>query len=544
MLVSSSAEVRQAIGTEAWDQLTYPKIFLDSVEAVSPVILGTETGRTLLVNVSDSAAVQNLGGFKTETWGRYFDWDQEAGHPAPTFAEVVTRAAGHRTISVGPDLVAARYEALVSAGPVELRDEPVHAGGACFVYEKRRAEVEAQWAATRDRDAEAVSSFVATLRFGQELLEAMSRPPVGFAPLDSGLAAAGLTGFLVTSPFNAELLTGLPAILCEQLGLACLFRPDRDTLLVMTRRPLERCDFAALPSAPSAKDVLVGAKLRGPIGFEEGHLTIGQHRLLTEAGIELRGAIGTLRRWEDQRAGTDLPYFVVAANGVLRGVAAAEGFLDRHVDSEPTERDVVAAFDQGVAAFARSVGFEGRVGSYFDIVHPGERTLLPAVAGDFPLRAGDATIKFDMGLLVRDAFGCVRGCSDIARTLSPDPLVGASHDALRTALVDRLIPSMRPGMSGGAIHAAGVEALRGCTDALAAAGLMRPDRTLDGYVRDCGHTIHRTTAGSVYFLPGVKQTVEPGMLGCVEYVWPIGDRIVAVEEGYYVTDTHVVPFTI
>jgi hypothetical protein len=33
------------------------------------------------------------------------------------------------------------------------------------------------------------------------------------------------------------------------------------------------------------------------------------------------------------------------------------------------------------------------------------------------------------------------------------------------------------------------------------------------------------------------------MLGCVEYVWPIGHRIIAVEDGYFITDDEVIAFT-
>jgi len=169
--------------------------------------------------------------------------------------------------------------------------------------------------------------------------------------------------------------------------------------------------------------------------------------------------------------------------------------------------------------------------------------LLPATAGAYPVGADDRTVKFDMGLTVADAFGCVRGVSDIARTICAEPGIEALHDELRGILIDRLIPAIKPGMTGGEIHAVGVELLRPLEERLRSLGLLPEGRSVDGYRRDCGHTIQRQTISSVYFLPGVQQKVEDGMLGCVEYVWPINDILIAVEDGFLITPEGGVPFT-
>jgi Xaa-Pro aminopeptidase len=340
------------------------------------------------------------------------------------------------------------------------------------------------------------------------------------------------------------MFTGLPSQVAEQYGMACLFVPGDEHVTIFAKRPFDRPDFEAAGQSVSLAQAVRSVVGDRPLGIEEGHLGIGVYDALSEAGCAARPSVSILRRWMDHRAGTDLPYFIVAANAVLAGFRRASDYIVRHVQAGVTERDANAIFAAGASEFAKSVGMDGRIGLYFDIIHSGERTLLPAIAGDHPILPAHQTIKFDMGILVGDAFGCVRACSDIARTLSPSRALEQCHDDLRALLVDRLIPQMRPGMSGGDIHALGVRSLRECEAGLRKAGLMREGATMDGYTRDCGHTIHRTTSGSVYFLPGVKETIEPGMLGCVEYVWPIDDKIIAVEDGYYVTDTEVIPFTI
>ncbi|MGO4836128.1 hypothetical protein AB4144_28180, partial [Rhizobiaceae sp. 2RAB30] len=110
-------------------------------------------------------------------------------------------------------------------------------------------------------------------------------------------------------------------------------------------------------------------------------------------------------------------------------------------------------------------------------------------------------------------------------------------------LIEALIPSIRPGMSGAQIHALGVDLLRPLEGDLRRLGLLPDGKNIDGYLRDCGHTIQRQTISSVYFLPGVTEKIEPDMLGCAEYVWPVGDTLIAVEDGYLVTAAETIPFT-
>jgi Xaa-Pro aminopeptidase len=512
---------------------------LDNIENAYPVLVEADNTATLVLNVADSAAIgARQRTYAIETYGRYFDWDQPTSMRISTFAEVVRGIAGPEPLEVSADLPVSRFKALSGTGPVEVCSCAVEEP-AC-VYRKRRLEIEHQWRITRDADAAAIGTFVSALRCGRELMTAMTAPSVGFAALEALMVDAGIDGFFVSSPYNAELLTGLPAGVAEQFGLSCLFVVGDECVTVLARRPFERQDFH--PLGRSALGVMrLGGKR---VGIEEGHLGIAAYRALAQTGCVIEESVSLLRRWQDQRAGTDLPYHIAAANAVLGGFERAKEYLLSRTKSGATEREARAIFDQGAMDFARIIGIKGRLSPYFDIIHSGERTLLPAASGDYPLLPTHKTIKFDMGLLAHDAFGCVRGCSDIARSLSPVPAIQRAHDELRSQLIDCLIPAMRPGMTGGEVHALGIEILRGSEDTLRDAGLIRDHMKVDGYVRDCGHTIHRTTLGSVAFLPGVKQTVEPGMVGCVEFVWPVGDTIIAVEDGFFVSETEVLPFTI
>jgi Xaa-Pro aminopeptidase len=264
---------------------------------------------------------------------------------------------------------------------------------------------------------------------------------------------------------------------------------------------------------------------------------------LVATGVVLAEGDRVLRRWQDRRAGEDLGYFVFAANAVIEGFAAASAFFGRAKGARLTERDLAAAYRDGVYRFGERIGFKGHHSPYFEIVHSGARTSLPATAADYPVSHDDLTIAFDMGIVVRDSAGCARAVSDIARTICATPRLSEARDQLRKALIDGLIPRIRPGLTGEEIYAIGVDCLRPLEPMLRAAGLLPPGKGVVDYRRDCGHAIHRQTVSSIYFVPGNRETIEEGMLGCVEYVWPIGDILIGVEEGYLVTREATVPFT-
>lgn len=533
--------ITQRVGREFIDQLTYPGIYRGSPLNVSPVMIEQDGEIGLVISHPDSDACKVLPpGIRREIYGRYFDWNSDMGLPVTTFAQAVRKFCGAGVIACQAALPLSRYQALAESGPVDLFDLPPEPG--LFVYTKRRSELESQWIATRDADAAAFAPFVETLRGGATLVAAMTSRATGFAPLDALCAEKGMGALYLTAPHELEMFTGLPARAIEQSGISVLFTPGKEEITVLSQHPLARADFEARGEAAALADVLVSSGSTR-IGIHKDHIAAGTYLALEKTGLRFDDAGYVIRRWQDRRAGDDAVYFIFTANAVLHGIAAARAFFLRNASGAMIERDLVAIYHQGVQRFARRYGFADRIGSYFDIVHSGARTLLPATAGDYPVGVHDKTIKFDMGLTVSDSFGCIRGVSDIARTICADAGMEAMHDRLRTILIDKLIPAIKPGMSGGEIHAIGVDLLKPLESDLHRLGLLPEGKGVEGYRRDCGHTIQRQTISAVYFLPGVSEKVEEGMLGCTEYVWPVDDILIAVEDGYLITADGGVPFT-
>jgi Xaa-Pro aminopeptidase len=537
-MISSKSDLEAVCGDEFVSRLTYPAIFRGAPLSVTPVVVVRGAEKTVVINDADSDASEALdNSFSVVRYGRYFSWDE---NPAPVkdFATAVRDVCGDESLTCSLDLPMARYEALAAKGPLALADPLFFKPRK--LYRKLSSEIEAQWSQSRDDDVHAVESCAKTFPDADLLISFMKRPMVGFEPLRELCRTSGIDALLVTAPHEVELFSGLPSKLNEQLGIWAVFFPGDKEILLASEQPLVRGDFHPVDSKASLGGLL---KEAGTVAAQKNDMGSGDWLCLDGMGVALVAGDEVLRRFQDCRAGSDLVYFFVAANAMIEGLHAAKTFFERANGAPLTERDLVAAHHAAVRRFLDRLGFDGRASRYFDICSSGARTHLPATASDAPVSAKDRTIKFDMGIVVHDAAGCARGVSDIARTICNDPALAELHDEMRAALVDKLVPAIRPGMTGAEVHAIGVDCLRPLDAKFRALGLLPEGATVDGYTRDCGHTIQRQTISSVYFSPNNLNVVEEGMIGCVEYVWPIGDVLLAMEDGYLVGADRSIAFT-
>lgn len=537
-VVSLPARVVEICGSEFWSRLTYPGIYRGAPRSVSPVVVWRGDHAIVVISDPDSDACNALpAGIGQELYGRYFSWDKFGSDCAPLDFAGAVIAAGGDTLVCAPDLVVARFEQLAARADIKVRGR--EAAGPLYLYRKAKAEVVAQWQLTRDADVARVRPIASQFPNGDILCREMLRPISGYAALDRLAQEAAVGALCVTAPHEVEMFTGLPYEQNAALGAIAIWVPGED-VLVATRQPIVRGDFRAQPQSALLSDIL---RPLGPVAVQKNDMGIGPWLDLVEAGVDLLAGDEILRRFQDCRVGEDLVYFFVAANAMLHGIAEARKGFDKFREASVSERDLVALHHGGVRRFLRSCGFEGRETRCFDVVHSGSRTHLPATACDAVVSGTDTTIKFDMGIFVKDAAGCVRGVSDIARTICTRPELTRFAKTLREEMIATLVPGIRPGMTGAEVHALGIEALKPLEDEMRRLGLLPDGASVENYTRDCGHTLQRQTISSVYFLPTNRNTVELGMLGCVEYVWPFRDVLLAVEDGYVVTEAGTIPFT-
>lgn len=531
-------EIASVVGPEFVNQLTYPGIYRGAPRSVTPVMVETAGHRTIVISDADSQAARALPeDVSVIRYGRYFTFENDPSSPID-FAEAVRQAANGKDLVADGRIPKARLDALAGLGPVELgspSENPV-----VFVYSRPLSQIEAQWLAARERDCAPLGAYLADFPHGDALKSALFPSPKGFSPLAKLCIDNRINALCITAPHEIEALTGLPDATAAKHGVIAVYAPTSDHITIGTSVPFEHSEFTSSGEPLLLSHLLTEYEM---VAAQKNDMSAALWRGLEEAGIALCEGDTILRRWQDLRAGDDFGYFVLAANAVIAGMAEARDFFESRRESSLTERDLTAACQQGIARFAARFGFEGRVSTYFNIVHSGARTLLPATAADYPVSHDDRTIAFDQGIVVRDSAGCVRAVSDIARTICAEQELTDIYLGLRQALIDDLIPRIRPGMTGEQIHAIGVECLQPLEPKLRAAGLLPAGKGVEAYTRDCGHAIQRQTISSVYFVPGNLNVMEEHMLGCVEYVWAIGDVLLGVEEGYVVTPSGTYPFT-
>lgn len=540
-VISNIATLQDTLGGAFMSQLTYPGIFKSSPGSVSPVIVKNDDRETVVLSEADSAAYAVATGNRPVlTYGRYFKWRDDHSVPSMNFGDAVRSLAGEGPLEVDADFPMARFKSLADTGPVTLTEATQPPD--LHVFHKSRAELEERWNQMRCEDADRLDGFVRGLRHGAKLGDLMRSESTGFSQLDALCRQSGFDALFITSPHEVEIFSGLPARLNEQSSIVACFIPNADDIVLLS--PESCADACRVSTVPFSLPQSLRSLARQNIGAEMDVLSANRWLELQAAGFEMRDATPLLRRWQDHRAGGDLVYFILTANAVLAGIEAAKRHLIGSQEKSLSERDLADAFRRGAEDFASCLGFAGRVSGYFDLIHSGARTLLPARAANYPVSLTDQTVRFDLGLSVVDASGCVRGVSDIARTVCRDPKVQDAHDKLRNILVDQLIPAIRPRMTGAQIHAAGVDFLRPMEREMRSLGLLPKGVGVDGYRRDCGHALNRQTISSVYFLPSVSARIEEGMVGCAEYVWPIDTVLLAVEDSFILASDGGIPFTV
>ena len=99
-----------------------------------------------------------------------------------------------------------------------------------------------------------------------------------------------------------------------------------------------------------------------------------------------------------------------------------------------------------------------------------------------------------------------------------------------------MIPNVRAGRTGEAMHRAGVDAVWNERARLAGNSLFvnldAPERQYD---RDVGHLLGKNNLAHLRLVPGDGGTLREGMIACCEYQWPLRSHAIAYEDTCLVT---------
>lgn len=544
-LLHDHADLIQLLGATYTDRLVYPHIVKDGFKNVLPLAVVDDQGKSVVLVKHGDAGIMSwapASPHEFRVYGNYFDFNNDA--PNPSLEEQLRELAAGRTLVVKDTLPISLFRLIQTAG-LKLRVHRNPQTRKLSHHTISRSDVETELTTGLNRFRAAAAKAVEGYRHEARIKELLySAEDEGFRLFDQILAQRQLDTLLVTSPFQMEELTGLPASWLEAAEATLIVnRSDEQLHLLLPSAATvpgsnRQGEFASVSEA-------VSELAQGQPAIEHSHADLRLTEAIGLNALEAQNASPAIHEWQERRAASQLPFYVLAANSARhaleRTVAAAEQELN--AGRNPTESELARRFDSELGKYADELGLSGNFRPYFRIIHAGERTLVPATPSDYRLSRNNQTIKFDMGTQVLDDRGRVRGCSDIARTICATSELRRFQDKLQELVLDRVIPMIRPGVTGAQVHAAATEALAEHDGLFRSWGVLPEGRSAREYARDCGHIINRQTICNIYFTPQAQLPVQAGMSGCVEFVWGVSDLIVATEEAYVVTEAGAIPIT-
>lgn len=530
------AYLEQEFGCSIRDHFLMAVRSLDNPKAVTPFLLvrdGRRFGLFLHVEKGNVEAARLASDIAPIYYRPYFTFEPgEASAVHGTLPEAIEHAAaGERNVTLdaaAPMAVAAELKARFS---VSLEEAPLI--GTVSVRQVACSDVAERLRKGRPQACKAAARLLEKSAAKTGLLPFLTeQEDRRFPALDAALADAGLAGVLVSSTLNVQEIAGVP-VGAKQRPLAAFYVPgEQHAWLIYPGIAPHGRQFA------SPKSALEHIAPAGLIGAETEDVSVGLARAL---GLEERGwrpADRELRRWRDENALPDLPYYIIASRTTRHAIESALGFAaDALERSAPaTEMDAYGRYLAAMREFAAAALPGTRAARTLTNFHSGSRTIFPANAAAHRLDPTINTLKIDAGCLLFDGEGVLLGCSDIARTVCLSDSARQLYALFEKNVRRRLIPGMRAGRAGEELHA---EATRAVWDERAKLSgnplfvdLKDPDAEYD---RDVGHLLGKNNLAHLRLVHGERMPLREGMIGCCEYQWPLHGHAVAYEDTCLVT---------
>jgi hypothetical protein len=395
-----------------------------------------------------------------------------------------------------------------------------------------------EWISNRLRagieDARPVSSGLLNASAKQAEIEKYLQPQQDkrFSFLDHFLNQNHLSSIVVTSRLNMQEIGGVP-LMAAQRPLAVVYNQGSPFIFL-----IERWMGKAGERFSSLRAAINQLLDHGTTGIESEDMDVSVYRSsgLTERSTCAADTI--LRRWRDEIAIQDLPYYVISTRTSLFATEKALAFASARVKAKAqvTELDVYGVYFKGLSEFILSTGLPIQAKPLMTNMHSGSRTLYPANPACYFLTRAINSLKIDAGCFLVDAEGYMLGCSDIARTLAFTSEGREFCETLRDTVRDTLVPAAREGRTGEEVFLDGLDTLSDRRKRLTNRHLDPVVPSLkESYDRDVGHLLGKNNLSSLRFIKGECGKLVEGMIACCEIVWPIKGHCLAYEDTCLVT---------
>jgi len=420
------------------------------------------------------------------------------------------------------------------AGPAEV-----------YAYPVDRGEVRERFAQALPAAAAAAGRVFANSRAGQVMAPYLE--PLGdhrFELLQDALWEAGVDHFVVSSPMVVQDLTGIPFEECRRarpIAVAC----RHGDVVVLATQPIAGRRAAATHRglAHAAERYLP----RGVVGIEAEDLDMGTFAALGLRERTVRNSLHTLRAWRERRTPDDLPFYAILARAQASSIEATLAVAKAALDAPRPimEEELLPSYWQAVREYERRWELPFTLAEYFVDIFTSDH-VFPSALVRRPIPPNTKTIRFDAALIAVDQAGLARAVSDGSRHLVRTSEGKALDAALDDIVRSRVLPSVRPGLTGHDVWTMSVKHMELEQRRWESLGLMPAGSPplSSVYDRDAGHMFAKQTRPALMHSRGCQVPVRAGLVGTVELVWPYNGYIFGIEDSFFVAPQETVNLSI
>jgi hypothetical protein len=407
-IIFDQLKIKQKTGLDTRNALLYPHMDLDSCVMSSPVLKENDDGSLLLFvkdiergNFDEKKIKGQVGYFKP-----YFTFDGVPENTPNTWMETLQSEGANAAITVDGQVYMSAYRPLAEKFKITIEANPPW--WRVYLYEISPEDVLSAFCASYADARKDADNVASGLQQKADVLRLIERAYVDdrFPALDKMMQKMGLETVVISSPMNLQEITGIPFAHFESSPCIVLYRKGGPVAL-LTSVPLSQT-FPMLtgvfPDIETAVKTLP-VQLNSTVGIEENHLSYDFYKALGLSDND-QAISAALRAWREQRAGWELPYYLLAARITVYGIETALERVKKTLKEGRSllETDVEQYLYDGYREYVKARGLGSiSLKPYFTVLHAGGRTRRPNLPQASPVDASTKSLKIDSGVLVMDA---------------------------------------------------------------------------------------------------------------------------------------------
>ncbi len=546
-LIINPLKIKKETGLDFFEDFLFPKLQLASWKMHGPFLVKAG-GKTYAVGrMHEKGYFQGMvlpNKLEPKYFKPYFLFEPDGMEVFNDLTEAVVSLASGEKLSIDYDIPYSFYEAIKDADGIEFLADPPKVEGSITRILTEQVE---SLLKPDSSDIDIALNIVDGLKTDKKhiLKEYLNKETKDrFKLLDGYMEEYGLSALVVTASLNLQEVAAVPQRNNFGGTIAIYIAGSKDVIVVNTNEVgLLRSGRAGVLDIPGLAELLPDGK----IGIDDEDIGMGVYYGLGLDKREVVPASVLLRDWREERAGGDLPFYIITGCASRRSIERSLAEAARRIDNNfpVNEKDIYEFYNINLNEFLTEYKAPYTFEVYFANLHSGNRSESPSNHKDYEVKPENNTVKFDSGIKLYDNWGYLRGVSDVARTLCFSEKAQEIYELFDRIMLDQGIPAAKIGATGEDVYMATCEEINKNREYIAQRGYI-PSHVIkleEIYSRDVGHLLGKEEPANLCFKKGEKKAFKDGMVGCYEIQWGYKDHSFGTEDSFVVTREGAINFT-